>query len=380
MECFLSRAFSRRVALRYSLVTFPPGRKAKRLATRLVRILSAQYAKITSVIHLLYKKANMATKLIAFRLDLDLIKAIEAEAEAKGCSKTDVVAIALRQAFGLAPNSESNFVLPNVAEAQALQIVEVQQQLNNLGETLSSVDAVIRGLTNRITILEQRFDEVSSRSSQSEAAHSNEIVSNVSSNALLDEKNSKHQQLSIEDVIAALDTPPEHPIASPGVVLYNKPYDTMLDGGPGETEQLEDSIAPPDPVTYNISYDTMLDGGPEETDQLEHTTAPPNELPYNKLYDRVLYGETGETEQPEHGIAPPDPVTYNIPYNIPYNIKLDKEELTQTQLAKRLLVESSTIFRQKNKDGFEEWSRTKDPDGLAWSYNKELKRFQSIKK
>jgi hypothetical protein len=169
----------------------------------------------------------MATKLIAFRLDLDLIKAIEREAEAKGWSKTDVVAIALRQAFGLSAQLPSSSVLPSeTVSNQALQIVEVQQQVANLGETLSSLDSVIRGLTNRITSLEQQFDQVNSRSSQSE------VPSNGLYNILLDKEDSKHQQLSIEDAIAELTEQQ----------LYNTMSNTPLDVN-SAGESLEEAIA-----------------------------------------------------------------------------------------------------------------------------------------
>ena len=42
--------------------------------------------------------------------------------------------------------------------------------------------------------------------------------------------------------------------------------------------------------------------------------------------------------------------------------------LTASKLAKRLGVNPSTISRRKEKPGFEEWSQSIDPDGLAWSY------------
>ncbi|MEM9216896.1 MAG: hypothetical protein AAGD25_21415 [Cyanobacteria bacterium P01_F01_bin.150] len=43
-------------------------------------------------------------------------------------------------------------------------------------------------------------------------------------------------------------------------------------------------------------------------------------------------------------------------------------QLTGSKLAQRLGVNPSTISRRKEKPGFEEWSQSIDPDGLAWSY------------
>ncbi len=49
--------------------------------------------------------------------------------------------------------------------------------------------------------------------------------------------------------------------------------------------------------------------------------------------------------------------------------------LIQSELAKRLGVYSSTVFKRRNDPQFSEWSRNRDPDGIAWSYSKETKEF-----
>jgi hypothetical protein len=51
------------------------------------------------------------------------------------------------------------------------------------------------------------------------------------------------------------------------------------------------------------------------------------------------------------------------------------ESLPQAQLARRLGVDASVLSRQKGKDGFSGWSRSKDPDGVAWSYDSKSKLF-----
>ncbi|AIE74443.1 MULTISPECIES: hypothetical protein [unclassified Synechocystis] len=52
--------------------------------------------------------------------------------------------------------------------------------------------------------------------------------------------------------------------------------------------------------------------------------------------------------------------------------------LIQSELAKRLDTTSSTLARRKNEDNFADWSQTRDPDGLAWSYDPESKLFITI--
>lgn len=49
--------------------------------------------------------------------------------------------------------------------------------------------------------------------------------------------------------------------------------------------------------------------------------------------------------------------------------------LIQSELAKRLGVYSSTVFKRRNDPQFSEWSRNRDPDGIAWMYSKETKEF-----
>ncbi len=46
-------------------------------------------------------------------------------------------------------------------------------------------------------------------------------------------------------------------------------------------------------------------------------------------------------------------------------------ELKLTQLARRLNVAKSVVSNRKNRGDFEEWSKGKDPEGLAWQCRKE---------
>ncbi len=52
--------------------------------------------------------------------------------------------------------------------------------------------------------------------------------------------------------------------------------------------------------------------------------------------------------------------------------------LNQTQLAERLGVVVSAITYWKFKSGFPEWSRSRDPDGIAWRYSPDSKRFSPV--
>ncbi|MCC0176295.1 hypothetical protein I4641_04805 [Waterburya agarophytonicola K14] len=52
--------------------------------------------------------------------------------------------------------------------------------------------------------------------------------------------------------------------------------------------------------------------------------------------------------------------------------------LIQAELAKRLDLNTSTVGRRKSDPDFEEWSQSKDPEGIAWRYEEETKLFVAI--
>lgn len=49
--------------------------------------------------------------------------------------------------------------------------------------------------------------------------------------------------------------------------------------------------------------------------------------------------------------------------------------LIQSELAKRLNVYSSTVYKRRNDPDFAEWSRSRDPDGIAWSFSRSTREF-----
>lgn len=55
------------------------------------------------------------------------------------------------------------------------------------------------------------------------------------------------------------------------------------------------------------------------------------------------------------------------------------QSLIQSELAKRLNVYSSTVYKRRNDPEFSEWSRSKDPDGIAWKFSPKTKEFQPVK-
>ncbi|WP_017304232.1 hypothetical protein [Spirulina subsalsa] len=54
---------------------------------------------------------------------------------------------------------------------------------------------------------------------------------------------------------------------------------------------------------------------------------------------------------------------------------IGNKALIQAELAKRLDVHSGTLTKRKGDPTFAEWSRNKDPEGIAWQYSAKQKLF-----
>jgi hypothetical protein len=71
----------------------------------------------------------------------------------------------------------------------------------------------------------------------------------------------------------------------------------------------------------------------------------------------------------------PEPVAEITPSSVP-----DTPIVTiiQSELAKRLDVHSSTIYKRRSEPDFTDWTRNRDPDGLAWGYAEAAKEYYRI--
>jgi hypothetical protein len=54
------------------------------------------------------------------------------------------------------------------------------------------------------------------------------------------------------------------------------------------------------------------------------------------------------------------------------------EIISQADLAKRLDVHASTIYKRRSDVSFVDWTRNRDPEGIAWGYSRETKEFYRI--
>jgi hypothetical protein len=52
--------------------------------------------------------------------------------------------------------------------------------------------------------------------------------------------------------------------------------------------------------------------------------------------------------------------------------------IIQSELAKRLDVHSSTIYKRRSEENFTDWTRNRDPEGIAWGYAEATKEYYRI--
>jgi hypothetical protein len=52
--------------------------------------------------------------------------------------------------------------------------------------------------------------------------------------------------------------------------------------------------------------------------------------------------------------------------------------ILQSELAKRLDVHSSTIYKRRSEPNFTDWTRNRDPDGLGWGYLEDTKEYYRV--
>jgi hypothetical protein len=123
------------------------------------------------------------------------------------------------------------------------------------------------------------------------------------------------------------------------------------------------------PVYYFINA-TVLGSILESSD-------PVKELPARSFVQTapVLLAPTQLQPQPEETDAELLPPATHEEVKIPLEKQLVFGSLIQSELAKRLNVYSSTVYKRRNDPDFAEWSRSRDPDGIAWSFSRRNKEF-----
>ena len=71
-----------------------------------------------------------------------------------------------------------------------------------------------------------------------------------------------------------------------------------------------------------------------------------------------------------------EPPTVAAPSLVPTESQL--VTIIQSELAKRLDVHASTVYKRRSEPNFTDWTRNRDPEGLAWGYLEASKEYYRI--
>jgi hypothetical protein len=159
-------------------------------------------------------------------------------------------------------------------------------------------------------------------------------------------------------------------------------------------------------VYYFISVSTLgsiFDDSedPEIVPVIAPTKTAPISLPPVSVVPQTIEAEIPFTTPPASISVPEPPVTETIAFES-NNLRdiLEKLEdiptpiapshlpestadrpivkIIQSELAKRLDVHSSTIYKRRSEPDFTDWTRNRDPDGLAWAYAEDSKEYYRL--
>jgi len=138
------------------------------------------------------------------------------------------------------------------------------------------------------------------------------------------------------------EAPPEQ--AEPAAHIQSAPESLLQPEDEGE--RLNDEI---DSSLLSENQNQLL--------HLEDATSPtPTEKQATSLIERPFEAPPEQAEPAAH-------------------IQSAPEYLLQSELAKRLDVHSSTVYKRRDDPDFPEWTRSKDPEGIAWKFIPDTKQF-----
>lgn len=118
------------------------------------------------------------------------------------------------------------------------------------------------------------------------------------------------------------------------------------------------------------SLEVVLSESPSESLAQSGDTRSPEQLPQDSTPgleegDSPSADVEGDTEE---GLAKDSLADQPLPGELP-------GELGNNALARRLGVSGPTVLKNRLKPNFEEWTRGKDPDAIAWRYDRKKQKF-----
>ena len=110
-----------------------------------------------------------------------------------------------------------------------------------------------------------------------------------------------------------------------------------------------------------------------------------NTEPFTAKAEEILPAQTEALSQKDSSLAQTEeelselpPLTHRDPNErLPQKHRI-LQSLIQSELARRLDVHSSTVMKRRDDTDFAEWSRSRDPEGIAWEYSPDTREFYPI--
>lgn len=162
----------------------------------------------------------------------------------------------------------------------------------------------------------------------------------------------------------------QSPIPNPQSLITTEQIEEMIEEEcSSRMQEIKEHIAAKLPTLTEL--DSKIDGYVQErmTEQSEEWMNQLGERFYGRIYaleQKVRILENAAKPEISHVFSES---ASELPSELPH------ESLTQTELAKRLGCHKSLISRHKGDGKFEAWSRGKDPDAIAWCYDRKNQKF-----
>jgi hypothetical protein len=197
----------------------------------------------------------------------------------------------------------------------------------------------------------------------------------------------------VVQLLPAQLTPPaiEQPVASSPIAIETKKTSPVLEVAVAlpintipETEQVPEVTIEPvaenevviESVVPEITVELVTEPVAESLtntpiQQVVDTTPPVTTEPmpvssFGQALRNIFNAENSEAEEEQLATAP-----------AMSNVSMP-EIISQADLAKRLDVHASTIYKRRSDVSFAEWTRNRDPEGIAWGYAPDSKEFYRL--
>jgi hypothetical protein len=112
-----------------------------------------------------------------------------------------------------------------------------------------------------------------------------------------------------------------------------------------------------------------------ESMQIDESPAPAAASPLSGLA-RLLDEKDSPTSEPissnQEVERPIDPIVAAPAEDLPL------VTIVQSELAKRLDVHSSTVYKRRSEPNFTDWTRNRDPEGIGWAYTDKTKEYYRV--